>query len=161
MRIRKEIEKWNIVLFLKLSVILLVIFNFFYLFSAYLDNALTDINITNWIILSVFYPVFFASLLTNGFRKGTLFINDYSTISEFTSKIKSKILSENFELELETETKSVYKPIHWYYKLFNGWKGSEKLVVTWGNEIVVYGSLRKISNLEDIVTWNADFKTTI
>jgi hypothetical protein len=158
MRIRKEITKWNITMFAKVTFVLLVLFNFFYLAAAYMDQSIADINPWNWLMMCVLYPILLSAILNNGFRKGILYINDHEAIADFTNKLKSKILTENMEVESDDSVRTIYKPKNWLYKIFNAWQGSEKLYVSWGTEIVVAGSLKKVNTLEEILTWNKDFK---
>lgn len=158
MRIRKEITKWSIVMFAKVTSVLLALFNFFYLTAAYLDQSISDINPLNWLIMCILYPIMLSAILNNGFRKGILYINEYENIADFDTKIKSKILKENMVVESETRDYIVYKPKNWIFKIFNAWQGSEKLAVRWGTEVVIEGSLKKINNIEDILNWNKDFK---
>lgn len=158
MRLRKEISKWSVKTFLKLAGILLVIFFGFYLITAWIDGALNDMNLQYILFFCVCYPALLASILTNGFRTGTLYVNDYQSIPDFQKKLKLKILHENMTIESETAEQTVYKPGKGFFSLFNAWKGSEKITATWGEEIVLSGSLRKVSALEDILTWNKDFK---
>jgi len=158
MRIRKEISKWSFKTFMKLAIILLLIFNAFTLLSAYLDNSISDMNQTHYWVMSVSYPILLATILTNGFRSGALFINDFNKIPDFQTKLKNKILKENMAVEVENENQITFKPTHWFTKLFQDWSGSEKLSVHFGEEVVLRGSLKRISNLEDILTWNKDFK---
>jgi hypothetical protein len=87
-----------------------------------------------------------------------LYINDYETITDFREKLKLKILAENMELESDDSERTIYKPKNWLFKIFNAWQGSEKLSVGWGTEIVIEGSLKKITIIEDVLTWNKDFK---
>jgi hypothetical protein len=158
MRIRKEITKWNVVMFLKVTAVILTLFNFFYLSAAYMDQSIADINPWNWLMMCILYPTLLSSILNNGFRKGILYINDYDTLADFSNKLKAKILAENMEIELNDAEQTIYKPKNWFFKMFNAWQGSEKLTVSWGPEIIIEGSLKKISTIEDILTWNKDFK---
>lgn len=158
MRIRKEISKWDVVMFLKVTTVILVLFNLFYLSAAYMDQSIADINPWNWLMMCVLYPALLGSILNNGFRKGTLYINDYQAIADFNNKLKTKILSENMEIELNDAEQTIYKPKNWFFKMFNAWHGSEKLKARWGDEICIEGSLKKINVIEDILTWNKDFK---
>jgi hypothetical protein len=41
--------------------------------------------------------------------------------------------------------------------LFNYWGGSETITVQWGDEVVIEGSSRIVSQVEDSLTWNAAF----
>ena len=108
--------------------------------------------------MCVLYPVLLSAILNNGFRQGILYINDHEAIADFNNKLKSKILAENMETESDDSARTIYKPKNWLYKIFNAWQGSEKLSVSWGTEIVIEGSLKKITTLEDILTSNKDFK---
>ncbi|HRJ29070.1 MAG TPA: hypothetical protein PLV21_09740 [Cyclobacteriaceae bacterium] len=159
MRIRKEISKWSIKTFLKLAGLLLVIFNLFTLLAAYIDHSVWDVSLNFTMIAGIFYPLLLASILTTGFRTGTLYINDYQSMVDFKEKLKSKIEKENMVIESEINNHAVYRPRGGYYSLFNAWRGTEKLTATWGDEIVLSGSLRKVTALEDVLTWNKEFRT--
>lgn len=157
MRIRKEISKWSVKTFLKVAGLLLVLFNLFIFLAAYIDHNITDLNRSFVWMAGLFYPLLLASIATTGFRTGTLYINDYQVIPDFKEKLKSKIEKENMVIDSETENQTLYKPRGGYFSLFNAWGGTEKLTATWGEEIVLSGSLRKVTALEDILTWNKDF----
>ncbi|MBX2955535.1 MAG: hypothetical protein KF846_05235 [Cyclobacteriaceae bacterium] len=159
MRIRKEISKWSIKTFLKLAGLLLVIFNLFTLLAAYMDHSIWDVSLSFTLVAGVFYPVLLASILTTGFRTGTLYINDYQAMVDFQEKLKSKIEKENMVIESEMDNHAVYRPRGGYYSLFNAWGGTEKLTATWDDEIVLSGSLRKVTVVEDVLTWNKEFRT--
>lgn len=158
MRIRKEISKWSVKTFLKLAGILLVVFNLFIFLSAYMDHSITDVNQSFVWMSGVFYPLLLASIATTGFRTGTLYINDYQAIPDFKEKLKAKIKHENMTVVSDTTDQTVYKPGGGYFSLFKAWGGTEMLTATWREEIVLSGSLRKITVLEDILTWNKEFK---
>lgn len=158
MRIRKEISKWSVKTFLKVAGLLLVLFNLFIFLAAYIDHNITDLNRGFVWMAGLFYPLLLASIATTGFRTGTLYINDYQAIPDFKEKLKSKIEKENMIIESETENQTLYKPRGGYFSLFNAWGGTEKLTANWGEEIVLSGSLRKVTVLEDILTWNNEFK---
>lgn len=160
MRIRKEISKWSVKTFLKLAGILLLIFNGFYLITAWLDGALDQMNTQYILMFCVFYPVLLALFLTSGFRTSAIFINDYENIPDFKKLLDKKIVEENMIPESHTPDQTLYKPGNSFYKLFNAWGGSEKLTASWGKEIVISGSLRKVSALEDGVRWSEDFKAS-
>lgn len=157
MRIRKEISKWSVKTFLKVAGLLLVLFNLFIFLAAYIDHNITDLNRSFVWMAGLFYPLLLASIATTGFRTGNLHINDYQAIPDFKEKLKSKIEKENMIIESETENQTLYKPRGGYFSLFNAWGGTEKLTANWGEEIVLSGSLRKVTALEDILTWNKDF----
>lgn len=157
MRIRKEISKWSVKTFLKVAGLLLVLFNLFIFLAAYIDHNITDLNRSFVWMAGLFYPLLLASIATTGFRTGTLYINDYQVIPDFKEKLKSKIEKENMVIDSETENQTLYKPRGGYFSLFNAWGGTEKLTANWSEEIVLSGSLRKVTALEDILTWNKDF----
>ncbi len=160
MRIRKEISKWSIKTFLKLAGILLVLFNLFTFLTAYMDHSVWDVSVGFILMAGIFYPLLLASIATTGFRTGTLYINDYQALPNFKEKLKSRIEKENMVIESETDGQTMYKPKGGYYSFFNAWGSTEKLTATWGDEIVLNGSLRKVTVLEDVLTWNKDFKST-
>jgi hypothetical protein len=143
--------------FLKVAGLLLVLFNLFIFLAAYIDHNITDLNRSFVWMAGLFYPLLLASIATTGFRTGNLYINDYQVIPDFKEKLKSKIEKENMVIDSETENQTLYKPRGGYFSLFNAWGGTEKLTATWGEEIVLSGSLRKVTALEDILTWNKDF----
>ncbi|MBX2966075.1 MAG: hypothetical protein KF845_08010 [Cyclobacteriaceae bacterium] len=158
MRIRKETSKWSVKTFLKIAVILLIIFNTFYLLTAWLDNALNQMN-TNYILMfCILYPVLLAAIGSTSYRTGTLYINDYEAVTDFRKLLEELIRKENMVIETETPDETLYRPVNRFFNLFNAWGGSEKLRASWKKEIVLSGSIRKISAIEDILTWNKTFK---
>lgn len=160
MRIRKDISPWNFKVFFIMLGVLLFIYNIFYLLAGYFDGENFFSNqgaVLSWVLMGLINPLIMSSLITSSFRTTQLYINDYQQIPDFATKLDKKIQAENMTL-IETGTRHVYRPNNWFYKLFNSWSGSENVVVTWGDEVLISGSLRKVSAVEDVLTWNADFR---
>jgi hypothetical protein len=141
-----------------MALLFLVVFNGFYFLLVYLNDSFDQVNYVNQMVLLVIQPFFLSSILTLNFRTCTLYINDYHTITDFAQKLNSKIIKENMRVESDSEQKTVYYPETRFSKLFNHWRGAEKVTVTWGEELSVHGSGKKISDLEDFLMWNKDFK---
>jgi len=156
MRIRKEISPWNGKVFIRLALILFVILNGFIL----LVNALNGQSLLgsqyNW-VLGLLQPVLLASVFTYHTRKISLFVNDYQNIDSFRAKLDKNILSQGTIADLSADISSRYVAASWFYKLFNYWGGSETITVQWGDEVVIEGSSRIVSQVEDSLTWNAAF----
>jgi hypothetical protein len=111
----------------------------------------------NW-VLGLLQPILLASVFTATTRKISLFVNDYQNIESFEDKLNKNILSQGTSVDQTTKNTSRYVATSWFYKLFNYWGGVETVTVTWGNEIVLEGSSRIISQVEDSLTWNAMFR---
>lgn len=159
MRIRKEISPWNSKMFIRSALILFVILNGFIV----LLNALSGQSLFgsqyNW-VLGLMQPILLASVFTYTSRKICLYVNDYQNIDSFREKLDQNILSQGTTADQTTVNTSRYVGTGWFYKLFNYWGGVEAVTVTWGNEIVLEGSSRIISQVEDSLTWNAAFKNS-
>jgi len=159
MRIRKEISSWDGKLLIRSALILFVILNGFMV----LLNALSGQSLFgsqyNW-VLGLMQPILLASVFTYTSRKICLYVNDYQNIDSFREKLDQNILSQGTTADQTTENNSRYVGTGWFYKLFHYWGGVETVTVTWGNEIVLEGSSRIISQVEDSLTWNAAFKNS-
>jgi len=159
MRIRKEISSWDGKLFIRSALILFVILNGFMV----LLNALTGQSLFgsqyNW-VLGLMQPILIASVFTYTSRKICLYVNDYQNIESFEDKLNKNILSQGTSVDQTTKNTTRYVAKSWFYKLFNYWGGVETVTVRWGNEIVLEGSSRIISQIEDSLTWNTVFKNS-
>jgi hypothetical protein len=100
----------------------------------------------------------FAGIFTNASRKMTLFVNGFHTIESFADKLNKSILDKGVAERSSTDTVATYAATGWFYKLFNNWDGSETVTVKWGDEVIIEGSSRIVSQIEDSLTWNAAFK---
>jgi hypothetical protein len=159
MRIRKEISSWDGKLFIRSALILFVILNgFMVLLNAFSGQSVFGSQY-NW-VLGLMQPVLLASVFTYTSRKICLHVNDYQNIDSFREKLNQNILIQGMNTDHSTETSNRYVANSWFYKLFNFWGGVETVTVTWGNEIVIEGSSRIISQIEDSLTWNASFKSS-
>jgi hypothetical protein len=158
MRVRKEVSPWNVKMFIRLTLIVFVIYNGLMLLAKMLDgDSLFSLSYT-WIFNCIIQPLVFASIFTNASRKMTLFINDFQNIDSFEDKLNTNILSKGMNARERADTTSRYVATGWFYKLFNHWDETETVSVKWGNEVVIEGSSRIISQVEDSLTWNPTFK---
>ncbi len=159
MRIRKEISPWNGKMFTRLALILFLILNgFIVLFNTLNGQALFGSQY-NW-VLGLLQPILLASVFTYHGRKISLFVNDYQNIDSFGEKLDKNILSQGTTAVQTTENTTRYVATGWFYKLFNNWGGVETVTVHWGREVVIEGSSRIISQVEDSLTWNAAFTSS-
>jgi hypothetical protein len=158
MRIRKQISPWNVKMFLPIALFVFLLFNALILFLNYLDAKPLLSFSFNWIFSGLVNPFLIASIFTNTFRRTTLFINDYQNIEAFADKLKKSILDKGVAERSSTDTVATYAATGWFYKLFNNWDGSETVTVKWGDEVIIQGSSRIVSQIEDSLTWNAAFK---
>lgn len=89
----------------------------------------------------------------------TLFINDFQNIDSFEDKLNTSILNKGMSTNQRGDNIAHYVATGWFYKLFNNWDGTETVRVKWGNEVVIEGSSRIVSQVEDSLTWNRVFKS--
>ncbi len=157
MRIRKEISPWNGKMFIRLALILLLILNGFIVLLKVLNGQSLFDSQYNW-VLGLMQPILLASIFTYQTRKATLFVNDYQNIDSFNDKLNKSILSQGTNADHITDTSSRYVSTEWFYKLFNYWGGVETVTVQWGKEVVIEGSSRIVTQVEDSLTWNSSFK---
>lgn len=161
MRIRKEIGPWNFKLFFKIALISFAILNGFIVLLNFLDGqSLFQYSSSNW-MFGLFQPIMLAVIFTNASRRMFLFVNDFQNLESFEEKLNTAILSHGTKIDSSTKsTTSRYVATNWFYRLFNFWGGLETVRVHWGDEIVIEGSQRIVSQIEDSLTWNATFKTS-
>lgn len=153
MRIRKETGPWNWNAFLKVAGITA----FFYALFLVLDFFGGDgIRLTSWFYV-IFYPIVFGSIYANSMRPARVFVNDHQSISEFKNQLLEKLTKEDYDLVHSGEN-TIATPGRGFRKLAQRWFGSEQITITWGEEIVVSGSTRPVSWIEDVLTWNPAFR---
>ncbi|MBX2895547.1 MAG: hypothetical protein KF763_08890 [Cyclobacteriaceae bacterium] len=158
MRIRKEIAPLQFKIFIRSVLLLLLALNGFIVLLNFLSGkALLEYSLSNW-VLGGLQPILLASVFTYTGRKVLLFVNDYQNIESFKDKLNQQILNKGVRADVTTDTQSRFVATGWFYKLFNYWNGVETVTVQWGNEIIVSGSSRIVSQVEDSLTWNPDFR---
>lgn len=157
MRIRKEISPWNSKMFIRLALILLFIINGFIVLLKVLNGQSLFDSQYNW-VLGLMQPILLSSIFTYHARKATLFVNDHQNIDSFNDKLNKSILSQGTNADLATDTISRYVSTGWFYTLFNYWGNTETVTVQWGKEVVIEGSSRIVTQVEDSLTWNSSFK---
>jgi hypothetical protein len=158
MRIRKEISKTNYQLLVKLIILFTLIFNTVYFIMVYFFPGDDQPNISFWVMYSVIYPIILSSAFIQNFKTVTLFINDYHNVSNFQDKLKARIAKEDLVPEPVTDHETTYRPKTRMGRLFGKWAGSEGLTLRLGEEVTLHGPLKTVTNIEDTLTWNMDFK---
>jgi hypothetical protein len=104
------------------------------------------------------YPLILSAISATGFRSSTITISDFQSIPEFREKLLS-IALKGYRITQDYPTKTMLTPTSWFYKIFNAWSGTENVSIKWSDhEVIIHGSQRKVSQLEDILTWNNLFK---
>ncbi|MBX2899040.1 MAG: hypothetical protein KF775_05305 [Cyclobacteriaceae bacterium] len=160
MRIRKEVANWNIKLFIKTTLILLVVLNGLLFFINYLSGRPPfEYFMVSWVV-AFLQPVLLASVFAYNARKVLLFVNDYQPIDSFREKLNTVILGNGTQIESADATQTTYIATGWFYRLFSLWGRTEVVRVQWGNQVVVEGQGRLISQIEDSLTWNKMFRTS-
>lgn len=111
---------------------------------------------TYWIVV---YPLLYTFIIAQNFRKASLTICDYSTIQDFESKLSKRIEKFTLAIASKTETEHVYFPTSSFKKKFNNWFNSEPVTLKiTPDQIIISGPLYRISQLEDTLKWNKEFK---
>ena len=162
MRIRKEVEKWSAALFLKLLLVLGILYNTFFLLAGYADGGdslFEPERILFWALNGLLMPLMLSLTLSFSIRNASLFINDFQSITNFQEKLVRHISTGGFTVHQKTTEAIHFIPTSWYYKILKSWFGTENLKLTIGQEIILTGPLKKIATFEDILTWNEDFKS--
>jgi hypothetical protein len=153
MRIRKETTALNWAYFLKVFGIVAAVYSLVLLLDYVGGNG---IRISTWINLAL-YPAMFGSMYAYSQRQVKLLVNDYQNIPEFRANLLRKLEKEGFRLEHQDDETVAY-PSSGFRKFIQRWFGSEEITITWGNETTISGSLNRISWVEDVLTWNPDFR---
>jgi hypothetical protein len=157
MRIRKQISPWSSKMFISLTVIVFITYGGLMLLAKTLDGE--PLTFSYSLVFScILQPLIFASIFTNASRKMTLFVNDFHNIESFANKLNESILNKGVAERNSANNVATYAATGWFYKLFNNWDGSETIFVKWGDEVMIQGSSRIVSQIEDSLTWNAAFK---
>lgn len=161
MRTKTQQEKFNwkallltYVLFLIIFVLLKVCVSFF--------NPIKQIDLfwfleqSYWLII---YPMLMASILINNFRKASITIGDFHSIPDFSSKLLQHLEKNKIERVMSTEAEIQYLPTAKFRRLFKNWFDAERLTVSFSPEMIhVTGPVYRISQLDDTLKWNKDFK---
>jgi len=158
MRIRKEIAPLNSKMFSYIALIVFVLYSSLMLVAKALDGDPLFAISYSWIFSCLIQPVIIGYVFSNASRKLTLFVNDYQNIESFKDKLTQHFLNKGVRADQISETQSRFVATGWFYRLFNYWNGVETVSVHWGNEVVIEGSSRIVSQVEDSLTWNAAFK---
>jgi hypothetical protein len=160
MQIRKQIEKWRWKTFMLLFALFLILYNGFILLSALVDDdpSYQGSRVSFWLLNGILLPLILSIAITFTVRNAMLYISDIHTIQDFTPKLKQHILKKGFTLYRESPQEIHFRPSSVFYRMLRSWFGTEDLKVTSADEIVVEGPVRKISEIEDVLTWNQDFK---
>ncbi|MBL7856113.1 MAG: hypothetical protein JNM57_00375 [Cyclobacteriaceae bacterium] len=161
MRTRKEIERWRWKKWLILFIAFGTVYNLFILLAGYLDGdgmfSSTD-RVLFWAMNGLILPLMISITLSFSVRNASLFINDFNDLLNFHDKLLFHITKKGFRIQEQTKTIIHLTPTSWFYKLLKSWFGTEDIYITLADEIVIRGPLKKISDVEDILTWNPDFK---
>ncbi|GCC53296.1 hypothetical protein SanaruYs_35390 [Chryseotalea sanaruensis] len=113
-------------------------------------------NSLYWILL---YPSLISSLMINNFRQSKLTITEFNNITDFNTKLLARI--EKFKVTTQTLTESslVFYPTSKFKKVFSYWFNAERMEMKIEEgKIVLIGPVYRISQVEDTLTWNKDFK---
>lgn len=158
MRIRKEVAPPNSRMFMGIALIVFVVYSILILLAKVLDGEpLFTISYT-WVFTCLIQPLILGYVFSNASRKLTLFVNDYQNIDSFKDRLNQHVLNKGVRADLITETRSLFVATGWFYQLFNHWRGVETVTIDWGDEIVIAGSSRIVSQIEDSLIWNPAFK---
>ena len=158
MRIRKEVSPRNVKMFMRIALFTSFFFCVIVLLFNFLEHKPLFAFSYHWIFIVLFYPLILASVYSSASRKITLYINDHQNIDSFRTKLTKTILSKNVEESNSVNNVSLFAAKGWFYRLFNNWDRSETVSVKWENEVVIEGSARIVSQIEDSLTWNTAFR---
>ncbi len=159
--IKTEKEPFNWKAFFTLFFILLLFFNIIYFI---LDQFEVDKEPeVTWYfqrgLWAFFYPLLFSSVMTNNLTRAKLIISDFEGVQDFNAKLIQRIEKFKVKQESTSAAQTVYVPSGKFKSLFNYWYGTEKIALHMKEgEVLVTGPLNRISQLEDTLTWNKDFK---
>ncbi len=108
--------------------------------------------------MGLFYPLLLSSITATASRNSTITLGDFETIPDFRKKLLS-IATDGFAIIKDEPEITMLKPKSWFYKTFYSWTGSENISIRWTDEeVIIHGSQRKVSSIEDSLTWNKIFK---
>jgi hypothetical protein len=158
MRIRKEIAPLNSKMFIYIALMVFLIYSGLMLVAKALDGDPLFTISYSWIFSCLIQPVVIGYVFSNASRKLTLFVNDYQNIESFKDKLNQQVLNKGVRADVITDTQSRFVATGWFYRLFNYWNGVETVTVQWGDEVIVSGSSRIVSQVEDSLTWNPAFR---
>ena len=102
--------------------------------------------------------MFFALILQKNAKASLLTITEFEKIGDFKNKLLTRV--RKFSM-LETKENEIYTylPKSFFKKLNNNWFETEKLTVEIKNDVVIVtGPMYKVSQIQDTLTWNKDFK---
>jgi hypothetical protein len=110
------------------------------------------------IFASIINPVFIAFLSNRNASKCKLSITDFHTVANFNEKLLERVRAFNM-LEKNDNDLFIFTPKSFFRKLNNNMFGTEILTVEFKENIVtIYGPLYRVSQIQDTLTWNKDFK---
>jgi hypothetical protein len=126
----------------------------------FFDNDFTfqESQYFTYSIYLVIYPLFFALILQRNAKASLLTITEFQKIDNFKEKLLTRV--RKFSMT-ETKVNDLYTflPTGFFKKLHNNWYETEKLIIEFkSDEVTVTGPMSKVSQIQDTLTWNKDFK---
>jgi hypothetical protein len=110
-----------------------------------------------WLLI---YPLFLSSLFIHNLRKAYLTVGNFNAIPDFEAKLYLHIDTFKMAQVKNTATEWQYLPTVKFRKMFNYWFDTERLTISLSKEMIkITGPVYRISQLDDILKWNKDFKT--
>lgn len=161
MQRKKETSPFSWKLFLLFFALFFMFYNGFYLLTIIIDKKpIENISLTTWIINGGLMPGVLSLSLAYILRVTSLIIINYNAVPDFRVKLLKHLINQKgIRIETQTEHEIHFKPTAWYNKIVRSWLGTEDLHVIWRDqEVLIKGSARRVSIIEDILTWNQDFK---
>ncbi|NBW34293.1 MAG: hypothetical protein EBR30_04600 [Cytophagia bacterium] len=161
MSIKSEREAFNWKAFLLTLGICVLVFGSVHIILTYFNpeqekDAVWYWNRVYWILI---YPAIITSFMLSNFSQSKLTITAFNNITDFENKLLKRV--EQFKVSRlnTTENNFVFYPTSKFKKLFSYWFNAERIEMRIEeNAIVLIGPVYRISQVEDTLTWNKDFK---
>ena len=158
MSIKTERQAFQWKAFLGVYLMIAFTLTVIYLLIEYLDNDEPAFyQRAYWIVI---YPLLFTSTMLNNFRRATLIISEFNEVTQFYDKLNRRIDQFRLKELSSSENTRVLTPASWFKALFNNWFSSEVMeITTLDDKVIITAPAYRISQLEDTLTWNKDFKS--
>lgn len=113
-------------------------------------------NKVYWIFL---YPALICSLMINNFGRSRLTITAFDDIENFNAKLLARIEKFNVSKQTPEVDHLIFYPNSKFKKIFSYWFNAERMEMKIESDrIQLIGPIYRMSQVEDTLTWNKDFK---
>jgi len=152
MRLRRETDRFSWKIWLKVFLLLLVIFNAL-VAGVLLSFSLTTFSFINGLLM----PLFLSISTEQSMRTGRLYVSGFGDEPTLKALLQRKLETEKYQVEVIGNNWTCL-PLGWFFKMSHRLFKVEQITVQWGDELTIEGNMRAIGLMDDYLTWNKEVK---